>query len=138
MKGYVSWTNAHALNPTISIPKPLPTKSELLRVQKEQEILAAMKSVKRHTKKAIAIKKLNMANSGTEVVDQNYSVTGSKYDNWISEETSLAVEQFEKDKISFVSSLIQKSYENKWKRQRRVLVYNCIWLCLGPRRTCKN
>ena len=56
-----------------------------------------------------------MANSGTEIADQNYSVTGSKYDNLITEETSLAVEQFEKDKISFISSLIQKSYENHGK-----------------------
>ena len=99
LKGYVSWTNAHSLNPTISIPKPLPTKSELLRVQKEQEILDAMKDVKRHTKKAIAIKKLNMVNSGAGVVDQKYSVTGSKFDNWISEETSWRLSNLKKIKL---------------------------------------
>ena len=115
LKGYASWTNAHRHNPIISIPKPLPSKSELLRIQKEEKIVAAMKDVKRHTKKAIAIKKLNMVNAEAEVEGIDDGVAGSTVDNLINEETSLAVEQFEKDKISFVSSLIQKKYLSEGK-----------------------
>jgi hypothetical protein len=112
LKGFGSWTSSHNFNPVIKICQDLQTKQELFDTQRRRKVINAIQATKSNTKLKLAIKRLiktNKDDSG-EGKNQNLYEAVHKFDDYLQESTSIAVENFEKIKNGFLSSLIEKRH----------------------------